>query len=82
MVRAGQRKTQCALFINGARVKSYLQRAGHPQQRPGESLLSANVNVDPSATAARSQLSATCSYNSVANLQRLAVHNEEDMLTI
>jgi len=64
--------------INSAQVKSYLQRAGHPQQKPGESLLSATVTVDPAATAARSQLSATCSYNSVANLQRITVHNPDE----
>ena len=58
--------------------ESYLQRAGHPQQRPGESLLSATVTVDPAATAARSQLSATCSYNSDAVLQRPAVHYQEE----
>jgi len=51
-------------------MKSYLQRVGHPQQRPGESLLSATVTVDPAATAARSQLSATYPYNSVVNMLR------------
>ena len=79
MERAGQDRTSlCALVINSARVSIHLQRAGRPQQRPGESLFSATVTVDPAVTAARSQLSATCSYNSVANLQRVAVHNPEE----